>query len=203
MSVYTLLTAAVLSAIRYKTPWNLLPFHFGFIVLAGFGTAYLFRVLKRTPWKVVAAALLLAGTFHLGAQAAAASFRYPADARNPYAYAQTGTDYPKLVRRIEDIARIAPEGRGILIQVVCDPYEMWPLPWSLRRFDRTGYWTGAERMGDAAGAAVIIASRDEAARLEPLLKDGYFSEYYGLRPEVLLAVFIRRDLWDRFLETKK
>jgi uncharacterized protein (TIGR03663 family) len=203
ISIYALLTAAVFSAIRYKTPWNLLPFHFGFIVLAGIGTAYLFRSLKNVPVKIIAAALLLAGTIQLGSQAWAASFRYPADPRNPYAYAQTGTDYPKLVRRIEDIARIDPEGRRMLIKVVCDPTEMWPLPWSLRRFERVGYWTDAERAGGADGAAVIIASPNQAARLEPLLKESYDSEYYGLRPDVPLTVYIRRDLWNRFINTKK
>ena len=148
--------------------------------------------------------MLLAGAVHLGAQAWAASFRYPADPRNPYAYAQTGTDYPKLVRRIEDIARISPDGRRMLIKVVCDPYEMWPLPWSLRRFERVGYWTDGGPGGRTRTArAIVIASQDQAVRLEPLLKDAYHSEYYGLRPEVPLTVYIRGDLWDRFIETIK
>ncbi len=203
LSIYTLAAAFVFSAIRYKTPWNVLPFHFGFIVLAGIGAAFLFKIVKKTPWKIAAAVLLAAGTVYLGAEAGAASFRFAADPRNPYAYAQTGTDYPKLVRRVEEIARIAPEGAAILIKVVCDPYEMWPLPWSLRRFGRVGYWSDAERAGGAGGAAIVVASQDQAARLEPLLKDGYFSEYYGLRPEVLLTVYIRRDLWERFVEAKK
>lgn len=203
VSVYAVLTVGVLSAIPYKTPWNLLPFHLGFVLLAGYGTEFLFRSLKKAPLKFIAAILLLAGTVHLGAQGWAASFRFPADPRNPYVYAQTGTDYPKLVRRIEDIARISPDGRRMLIKVVCDPYEMWPLPWSLRRFERAGYWTDANRAGGAEGAAIVISSQDQAAGLESLLKDAYHSEYYGLRPEVPLTIFIRGDLWGRFIETKK
>jgi uncharacterized protein (TIGR03663 family) len=203
IAVFTLFSAAVFSGIRYKTPWNLLPFHFGFIVLAGYGTAFVFRSLKKLPLRIVAAALLLAGTAHLGWQAWAASFRYPADPRNPYVYAQTGTDYPRLVRRVEDIARVAPDGRRLLIKVVCDPYELWPLPWSLRRFDRVGYWTDAVRAGGGDEAGVVIASQVPAAKLDPLLNGAYVSEYYGLRPEVLLTVYVRRDLWDRYVKTIK
>ena len=197
------MTALVLSVIPYKTPWNLLPFHFGFIVLAGCGTEFAFRSLRKALPRSAAAVLLLAGAVQLGAQARAASFRYPADPRNPYAYAQTGTDYPRLVRRIEEIARISPDGPRMLVKVVCDPREMWPLPWSLRRFGRVGYWTDAERAGGAGGAAVVVASQDQAPRLETLLKDAYHSEYYGLRPDVPLTVFIRGDLWDRFIDTIK
>jgi uncharacterized protein (TIGR03663 family) len=203
LAVYTVLAAVVFSTIPYKTPWNLLPFHFGFILLAGLGTAWIFRSLESKPIKVIVALLLVAGTLQLGWQARAASGRYSADPRNPYAYAQTGTDYVRLVRRIEDIARIAPDGRRMLIKVVCGPYETWPLPWSLRSFDRVGYWTDAGRAGGPGGAAVVVASQDQAERLESLLNEGYHSEYYGLRPEVLLALFVRGDLWDRFLETRK
>ena len=89
------------------------------------------------------------------------------------------------------------------IKVVCDPSEMWPLPWSLRRFDRVGYWTDAGRAGGSGGAAIVIASPDQAAKLEPLLNGAYVSEYYGLRPEVPLTISIRRDLWDRFVGTRK
>jgi hypothetical protein len=202
LGIYSILTASVFSAISYKTPWNLLPFHLGFILLAGYGMACLFRSLKKPPLKIIAAGLLIAGTVHLGAQAWAASFRYPADPRNPYAYAQTGADYPKLVQRIEDIARTAPDGRRMLIKVVCDPYEMWPLPWSLRRFERVGYWTDADRAGSTGDAAVVIASQAPSAKLEPLLKETHVSEYYGLRPDVLLTVSVRRDLWDRFIESR-
>ena len=202
ISAYSMLTAAAFSLIPYKTPWNLLPFHFGFVVLAGFGISFLAASLKRAPLRAAAAVLLLAGAAQLGAQAYAASFRYPADPRNPYAYAQTGTDYLKLARRIEDIAGVAPEGRHLPIAVVCDPHEMWPLPWTLRRFDRVGYWTNMDRASIARDVALVIASRGPAEKIEMVLKDAYRSEYYGLRPEVLLTVFIRRDLWDRFMSLK-
>jgi hypothetical protein len=61
-----------------------------------------------------------------------------------------------------------------------------------------GYWTAP---GDvvALQAPVIVSSLEHAAALEKALGDGYVSAYFGLRPELLLAVHIDRGLWDRFL----
>jgi hypothetical protein len=61
-----------------------------------------------------------------------------------------------------------------------------------------GYWTAP---GDvlALQAPVIVSSLDHTPALEKALGDRYVSEYFGLRPELLLAVHIERGLWDRFL----
>jgi hypothetical protein len=40
---------------------------------------------------------------------------------------------------------------------------------------------------------------DHAAVLESVLGDRYASEFYGLRPEVLMTLYVERGLWDRFL----
>jgi hypothetical protein len=40
---------------------------------------------------------------------------------------------------------------------------------------------------------------DHAAALDAALGDRYVSEYFGLRPEVLLALYVERGLWERFL----
>jgi len=200
ISGYALFTAAIFSAIPYKTPWNLLPFHLGFVILAGIGTAFIFQSLRKNFKKALAGLLLAGGIFHLGWQSYRANFRYFADPRNPYVYAQTSTDYPKLIRRVEEIAALHPDGRRLLVKVVCDAYETWPLPWSLRRYERVGYWQDWRAAGAFDGVPLIIASLDQADRIQPLVQDKYQSEYYGLRPDVLLAVFVRQDLWDRFLK---
>ena len=55
-----------------------------------------------------------------------------------------------------------------------------------------GYWTAP---GDvlALQAPVIVSSLDHTLALEKALGDRYVSEYFGLRPELLLAVHIERD----------
>ena len=150
--------------------------------------------------KLGVALVLAAGFLHLGLQSCRANFVYPADTRNPYVYAQTSPDYLRLVRRIEDIAALAPDGRNMLVKVVADPHETWPLPWSLRRFGRVGYWQDAASAGDVGRPPVVISSAGETAKLDPVLGADYQSEFYGLRPDTLLTLSIRNDLWESFLK---
>ncbi len=35
--------------------------------------------------------------------------------------------------------------------------------------------------------------------LDAALGDRYVSEFFGLRPDVLLTLYVERGLWDRFL----
>ena len=50
----------------------------------------------------------------------------------------------------------------------------------------------------AMQAPVIVASTENTAALDAL-GDRYVSEFFGLRPEVLLALYVDRGLWERFL----
>ena len=84
------------------------------------------------------------------------------------------------------------------VSVIAPPHEQWPLPWYLRTMPHVGYWAAP---GDALAlqAPVVVASMDHAAVLDGALGDRYVSEFFGLRPEVLLALYIERGLWERFL----
>jgi uncharacterized protein (TIGR03663 family) len=202
MVFYAVLSAAAYSLIPYKTPWNLLPFYVGFIVLAGHGTAVLGRASRRLAWRLLVSALLALGFIHLGAAAYSANFTLPADPKNPYVYAQTLPDFLKLVRRVEDLAAVHAEGRLMLIKVAASPYETWPLPWYLRDFGRVGYWQDAAEVRALAETLVLITDAEQGLKLEQDLKDRYQTEFYGLRPNVFLLLHIRLDLWERFLKTR-
>ncbi|MGQ9671904.1 MAG: flippase activity-associated protein Agl23 [Candidatus Aminicenantales bacterium] len=196
---YTFLTTVAFSLIRYKTPWNLLPFHLGIILLAGAGAATILEASRKNVFRLLMPFLLAAGFFHLGWQSYRANFVLPVDPQNPYVYAQTSAGYLKLMQRVEAIASIHPEGKKLLIKVVAHPYETWPLPWSLRKFERVGYWAKAAEVSLADCPAVVIASLEEAAALEPSINTMYRPEYYELRPNVLLVLFVRSDIWDDYL----
>ncbi|MDH7512062.1 MAG: TIGR03663 family protein [Clostridiales bacterium] len=199
---YTVIATALFSLIPYKTPWNLLSFHLGIILLAGAGAAAVFGVCRKVGCRPVALVLLTAGFFHLGWQSYRANFVFPADPRNPYVYAQTSLGYMKLVERVEFIASAQPDGRKMLIKVVAGPYETWPIPWSLRKFERVGYWQKAGEVTLSDRPALVIASAEEALQLEPFLNNIYRSEYYELRPNVLLVLFVRDDVWEDYLKAR-
>jgi len=63
-----------------------------------------------------------------------------------------------------------------------------------------GYWAAP---GDALAlqAPVIVASLEDTRVLDEVLGNRYVSEFFGLRPDVLLALYIDHGLWDRFLAT--
>jgi len=199
IAYYTLITAASLSVIPLKAPWDLLPFYAGMILLAGFGAAALLRAPKSGWFRGAGALALLAGCWHLGLQDWKANYRYPADPRNPYVYAQTTPDFLRLVDRIHSLAAVHENGRDMPVKVIAGPYEQWPLPWYLRDLRRVGYWTDVSSAGEFGGVAVVIASQENAAALDSALGDRFQAEFYGLRPGVLLTVYIERALWLRFL----
>ena len=195
---YTLLLTLAYSAIAYKTPWCILSFLHGWILLAALGVAALFGAAQR-GWKPrLLFALLLIPAFGTYRLAHRTVFRFAADPRNPYAYAHTAPDFMNLVRRIGELEAVSPKGKELYIQVVADPKETWPLPFYLREFPNVGYWTNAETAPTQPLPDLIISSPD----LETDPK-GYLTEYYGLRPDTLLAIHIDSNLWNTFLETRK
>jgi hypothetical protein len=134
----------------------------------------------------------------LGWQAWRASVTYAADPRNPYVYAQTVPDAVRMAARIRALAALHPDKANMQVSVIAQPHEQWPLPWYLRTMPIVGYWT---RTDDplALRAPVIVSSMEFAPALDAALGDRYVSEFYGLRPEVLLTLYVERGLWDRFL----
>jgi uncharacterized protein (TIGR03663 family) len=200
--LYSVMAALVFSAVRYKTPWNLLPFYIGFVLLAGAGATALLEMTGSRVIRLLLVVLLGVGSWHLAMQSWRANFRYPADERNPYAYAQTSTDFERLVGRINALAAVHPDGSDMLVKVVAAPHEQWPLPWYLRRMQRVGYWTTAAEAGVHDRAPVIVASLENAEAVDAALGDGYVSEFYGLRPGTLLALYMDRDLWGRILRDR-
>jgi predicted membrane-bound mannosyltransferase len=91
----------------------------------------------------------------------------------------------------------------MLVKVVAGPYEQWPIPWYLRGMTRVGYWPSAADAGRFDDAPVVVAALDQADAVAAALGERYVQESYGLRPEVLLQVFIERESWDRFMASRE
>jgi len=199
MTVYTLLITAAYSVIPYKTPWCLLSFLSGMILLAGVGAVYVFSVLRSSGVRVFVAVLMAAGGIHLARQSWLANFVYQADMRNPYVYSHTSCDFMKLVKRVEMLSLVHPDGKRMLIAVVAPPSETWPLPWYLRGFPMTGFWVDSKDLPEGIRPAIVVASSDQKEQVRSRLAGSFQEEYYGLRPDVLLTVLISQDLWDTFI----
>jgi uncharacterized protein (TIGR03663 family) len=205
--IYTTVSLAVYSAIPYKTPWCLLSFYHGMILLAAVGVVALINLSGRLLIRVIIVALLLTLATDLGLQSILASFTRDVDYSNPYVYAHPTADVLKVAQRIEEISKAHPAGKEMVVFVVCPEGDYWPLPWYLRSFKNVGWYNDVSEI--KTPAPVVIAS----ARLEtelitklydlspPGQKNLYlplFDNYIELRPQVELRGYVTKDLWDRW-----
>jgi FAD/FMN-containing dehydrogenase len=205
LGLYTLLMLLAYSAIPYKTPWCLLGFLHGMILLAGAGAVVLLRAAQRLGSRIIVAVLLAAATTHLGWQAFSASFRFAADPRNPYVYAHTGTDVFVIVERLAELARAHPDGSSLPLQVISRE-NLWPMPFYLRGFSRVSFWNGVSDAAPSAPLVVVTPDQEEALvrKLYDLPPPGERELYVSaferpveLRPGLELRGYVTRTLAER------
>ena len=210
IAFYTLIMTIVYSVITYKTPWCMLGFLHGMILLAGVGAVALISLASKKLPRLIIILLLFGATAHLTWQSYLNNYKYYADSNNPYVYAHPTTDVFTIVDRIEYYADATPEGQNTHIDVICPGHDYWPLPWYLRSFTRISY---TDKVNDnELPAPLIIASPTVEADLRKRFYDEsipfeqrhlymyLFDEspyYIWLRPKVKLLGFVRKDLWDR------
>jgi uncharacterized protein (TIGR03663 family) len=220
IAFYTLIMTVVYSAIPYKTPWCVLGFLHGMILLAGVGAVVLVRLVPNVLPRLIILCLLLDASIHLSWQAYRCSYRYDADSRNPYVYAHPTKDVFAVVQRVEEMARAMekmarenPDKIKMHIQVICPGKDYWPLPWYFRNFKKgiIDWWDQVDP--DTPSAPLIIASPEVEASLTNKLYNLTPLEdrqmylflfekpyYMWLRPKVKLLGFVRKDLWNYFYE---
>jgi predicted membrane-bound mannosyltransferase len=107
-----------------------------------------------------------------------------------------------MATRIRDLAALHPDGARMRVSVIAPPDEQWPLPWYLRSMSNVGYWMTPDD-AIALQAPVLVSSLAHTPVLDKALGDRYVSEFYGLRPDVLQALYVERGLWDRLLAQAK
>lgn len=206
IAFYTLAMTVVYSVIPYKTPWCLLGFLHGMILLGGVGAVALIKLIPNIRAKVFISILLIAGGAHLARQAYLSNYKYYADSRNPYVYAHPTTDVFTITERVEELAKVNPDGLSMPIQVICPGGDYWPLPWYFRRFEKVLWWSQIDT--NVMPAPVILASASVEPNLmeyfflpPPGQKDLYmplFDSYIELRPQVELRGYVTKDLLDSY-----
>jgi uncharacterized protein (TIGR03663 family) len=173
VAVFTAAAALLLSATPYKTPWLAISLVPGMCLLAAFALSRM-----RQP---VALALTVVVLLELGWQTRQAVFRRPADSRNPLAYVHSSPD----MQKVPAIAAAAPAGP---VKIISKEY--WPLPWYLRHRPEAGYWTEPPSNCDGP---LIFAGAEVADVVRARLRGTYRESFLGLRPGVILVVFVRQD----------
>ncbi len=209
IAFYTLILTVVYSVIPYKTPWCMLGFLHGMILLAGVGAVVLVKLMPNVLPRLIILMFLFESSVFLTWQSYLSNYEFYADSLNPYVYAHPTIEVFTIAEKIEEYASAHEDGYDIPIDVICPEGDYWPLPWYLRAFKRVRWLNEVDN--DAPSAPLIIASPDfEAAltnklyALTPLEKRQMymflFDEpyYVWLRPKVKLLGFVRKDLWDSF-----
>ena len=204
---YTLILTVVYSVIPYKTPWCMLGFLHGMILLAGVGAVVLVKMLPNVLPRLIILLFLFEGSVLLTWQSYLSNYEFYADSRNPYVYAHPTNEVFTITEKIKEYASVHEDGYDIPIDVICREDDYWPLPWYLRSF-KGARWLN-EVDNDTASAPLIIASPDvEAALTNKLYSLTPLEErqmylylfdkpyYVWLRPQVKLLGFVRKDLWD-------
>lgn len=217
---YTVILALAYSTISYKTPWCLLGFLHGMILLAGVGAVALWHWIMpalagqgegaqhrvpsgsariRTWIRALAVVLLLvAATAHLTWLAWQSCSLYAADRRNPYVYSQTVPDVLDMIERIEALAKIRPQN-AMVVQVMAPESDYWPLPWYLRGFKQVGWW---DHWREDPAASVLVVGQKLASSLEKSSDSAWTAlGIYGLRPGSFFQLYVRSDLWRDYLAT--
>ncbi|MDI6697496.1 MAG: TIGR03663 family protein [Candidatus Saccharicenans sp.] len=195
LTLFALTTALIYSAIPYKTPWNLLVFLAAFLVLAAVGFSHLLSLIKIRQAKIILAGALIIWS---GWQMYLVNIYFHSYPANPYVYAQTSPDFMRLVSRVEELVSVSKEGREMPVKVIAPPEETWPIPWYLRKFSRVGYWTSSEQVEELEPAECAILSAGESRKRSEAELDSYVLQYYSLRPDVLMVLAVREDLWENY-----
>lgn len=193
LAVYTIVLATLYSVLPYKTPWCMLGFWQGSILLAGHGASVL------PHWRPMVAAVLALAAW----QSYRAAFLYEVDPRNPYVYAQTTRDVLRVRDEVERLATAHPRGYALEIQVF-HAGNVWPLPWYLRRFPNVRWASGVPKVESPAPVILVSPSLEPAlAHLlyesrPPGRRELYMMIFDDaqLRPGVELRGYVAKTVWD-------
>ena len=213
IAFYTLAMTAVYCAIPYKTPWCLLGFLHGMILLAGVGAVVLVKLAPNVVLRLLILGLLLAASVHLTWQAYLSNYKYEAHSSNPYVYAHPTPEIFTVVDKIEEYASVHKDGHDMAVQVICAGDDYWPLPWYLRHFSSVSYRDRVVNEDPSAPLIIASASDDIETALAHKLytltpveqRQMYLyvfdkPYYVWLRPQVPLRGFVRKDLWTAWID---
>lgn len=194
LSVYTLVLFSIYSFLAYKTPWSILSAQHALTLLAGVGAAAISSALTGSISRIVFRVAFALGMYHLLSQTNHAIHLYAADSRNPYVYSHTSTNLLRLLPQVRELQKTAPDDAFNVLVINRDAG--WPLPWYWRDIKSVHY---TNTIPETIDARVIIAEPEMKAALEAKFAGKTYTkpDLFGLRPGVMLNLWIEQSLWDR------
>jgi uncharacterized protein (TIGR03663 family) len=196
LAFYTVLLTVGYSVIEYKTPWCLLGFWHGMILLAGAGMVALVDWMRVCALKVAVVIALLAGAAQLAFQAWQSSFEFSSDPGNPYVYAQTSPDMLLQVERVKALAKLHPLEEQMVVKVMAPEGDYWPWPWYLRGFSNVGYYN--EIPADPFAPVMIVSTKFQAALNAD--KTHVAEGINQMRPQVFFQLYVETNLWNAYVK---
>jgi len=199
--LYTVLLAAIYTVLPYKTPWCLLGFYHGAILLAGLAVHGILVRQRSAPMSVATGLVVAAAVGHLGWQAWRATRDYAADYRNPYVYGHTSADIVNLLEQVHEVAAADPAGTQVRLNVMAPDSNYWPLPWYLRDFGQVGWWDNVPE--EPYAPIMVVASRLKADFEEKSKQAWLMVGMFELRPRYFVELYVEAGLWERFLAARR
>jgi uncharacterized protein (TIGR03663 family) len=198
LGFYTLSLVAIYAAVPYKTPWCLVQFLLGMILLAGVGAVTLVRWVPTRPLQGVISLGILAAAGQLGWQSYLANFEFEADPRNPYVYVDTRPKFEDLGDQVHALAEAWHDRGDFSVMVIWHDEYYWPLPWYLRRYGPIRRW---DHVPDGPAPAVVVASAESNPELAKRLdRTHQMPSFYEMRRNVFVVLWVRKDVWEAHLQ---
>lgn len=207
LAFFTLLLTAFYCLIPYKTPWCVLSFVYGMVLLGGFAADTLLKTAE-AGWSrtFIWLVFVVIGLISPVIQTVLLNTAYCASPGNPWVYAHTSRDIFTIEQTVRQAAAASPEGKAMPVQVVAPGHDYWPLPWYLRDFSAVAY-TNAVDSNLPKPSLVLYNAQLEQDVLRGLYrpKPGFdrglyvplFRKSVELRPAVQWGGAIAFSLWEQ------
>lgn len=186
-------TALVITAVPYKTPWNLSLAFLPLCLFMGLVGEVRPRGWLARPVRSLLLVLVAAGSATGVYESHRLASGDPVSESNPWSYAHTSSDILEPVRQLEVMRDAAPELFSAPVVVVMD--DPWPWPWYLRHFEQVGYWQADNPPPGNMDWPVLIGDGADRA-------GAAIVSFHRVRRGVLVPVAVRADAWAAYLRSE-
>ena len=210
VAIFSFTQAIIYSFISYKTPWLVLNFWVGFLIIAALGIYYTYKSIRKRTIKNMFTILITMVLFHNVYQLYITSFKYPYQPENPFTYSQPTDNIIVISNKIINVVKTLPKGNDTFVNIIAKDNDYWPLPWYLRKLNNVA-WNN--KVPDTIFNFPIILSTpnfeneliEKLYTLPPAGKKNLyiplFSEYLEIRPGIEMRGYIQKDFYDTYLRT--